>query len=197
MSTAGRGVVCLSATAASAADWVRRGIVPCHVLEHASWSVVVPARTSSAATAPYDDALTVLASRHIGPRLGPAIGLFRFDDVAVLTGRAAGRAPTRWALRDSDGRVVGGEDLPRLSPEDLHRTLASGAATRPVPIRQVRDLWHRSELTHDEWLTEVTTVLGLPGGRVLDGTDTHLGPVIAPHARSVAGFESAVKDEHQ
>ena len=46
-------------------------------------------------------------------------------------------------------------------------------------------------------LVEVTAVLGLPGGRVLDGTDTHLGPVIAPHARSVTGFESVVKDVHQ
>ncbi|WP_338747925.1 hypothetical protein [Janibacter alittae] len=197
MSTAGRGVVCLSATAASAADWVRRGVVPCHVLEHASWSVVVPARTASAAAAPYDDALTVLASRHIAPRLGPAIGLFHFDDVAVLTARAAGRAPTRWALRDSDGRVVGGPDLPRLTPEDLHRTLAGGATSRLVPIRQVRELWQRTDLAHDQWLVEVTAVLGLPAGRVLDGTDTHLGPVIAPHARSVAGFDSVVKDVHQ
>ncbi|WEV79311.1 hypothetical protein O9K63_05840 [Janibacter cremeus] len=197
MSTAGRGVVCLSATAASAADWVRRGVVPCHVLEHASWSVVVPARAASAAAAPYDDALTVLASRHVGPRLSPAIGLFRFDDVAVVTARAAGRAQTRWALRDADGRVVGGPDLPPLSPDDLHRALASGAPARRVPVREVRDLWRRGDLSHDEWLVEVTAVLGLPGGRVLDGTDTHLGPVIAPHARSVTGFESVVKDVHQ
>lgn len=197
MSRAGTGVVCLSASAASAADWVRRGVVPCHVLEHASWSVVVPARAVSAAAAPYDDALSVLASRHVGPRLSPAIGLFRFDDVAVLTARAAGRGETRWALRDADGVVVDGPDLPPLTPEDLHRTIAGAGPSRRIPVREVRELWVRSDLTHDEWLLEVTAVLGLPGGRVLDGTDTHLGSVIAPHTRSVAGFESAVKDVHQ
>ena len=194
MSEPVRGVVCLSASAASASDWVRRGVVPCHVLEHAEWSLVVPARSRSAASPPYDDALTVLASRHVTARLSPAIGLFRFDDVAVVTARAAGRAETRWALRDEDGRVVAGADLPALTPESLHRVRASGPATRPVPIRAVRELWQRADLTHEEWLVEATTVLGLPGARLLEGTDTHLGPVVSPHARSVAGFESVVKD---
>lgn len=197
MSQPGRGAVFLSAPAARAVEWVRRGVVPCHVLEHASWSVVVPAAGTSAAAAPYDDALTVLASRDVGSRLAPMIGLFLIDDVAAVTARASGRGPTRWALRGVDRAVVAGPNLPGLSPEHLHRVLGSGAPVRGVPVREVRNLWQRVDLAHDEWLVEVTAVLGLPGGRVLDGTDTDLGPVIPPAARSVTTFESVVKDVHQ
>lgn len=197
MSQSGRGAVFLSATAASAAEWVRRGVVPCHVLAHASWSIVVPAVGATEVAAPYDDALTVLASRHIGVRLAPAIGLFRIDDTAVVTATAAGRSPTRWALRAADHAIVAGPELPRLTPEDLHRALGSGAPTREVPVRELRDVWRATDLPHDEWLVEVATVLGMPGTRVLDGTDTALGPVIAPAARSISAFESVIKDVHQ
>ena len=196
MSQLGRGVVCLSAPANSAADWVRRGVVPCHVFEHAAWSVVVPAAVTSAASAPYDDALMVLAARQVGARLAPAIGLFHFDDIAVITAHAGGRGPAHWALRNADREIVAGPDLPALSPEGLHRVLASGAPTRQVPIREVRTLWDRSDLRHGEWLVEAAAVLGLPGGRILDGTDQDLGPVITPDARSVASFESVIKDVH-
>lgn len=193
----GRGVVLLSATAVSAVEWVRRGVVACHVLEHPSWSLVVPAAPGTATTAPYDDALTVLASRHVGSRIAPSVGLFLIEDTAVLTARAPGRGATRWALRAADRHLLAGRDLPALTPEALHRTLATGAPARRVPVREVRELWARTDLTHTEWLVEVTTVLGLPGARVLDGSDTDLGPVIQPDARSVTAFESVVKDVHQ
>lgn len=197
MTTTGRGAVFLATSGVNAVDWVRGGVVPCHVLEHASWSIVVPAAGSTPVAEPYDDALTVLASRHVGHRLAPAIGLFHIDDVAVITARASGRSTTRWALRAEDREVVAGPRLPRLSPEDLHRTLASGPPSRGIPIREVRDLWGRVDLTHDEWIVEAATILGLPGARVLAGTDTDLGPIIRPVPRSVSAFESVVKDVHQ
>lgn len=196
MTQQGRGVVLLAAPAARAVEWVRGGVVPCHVLEHAAWSIIVPAATTSVTAAPYDDALTVLASRHAGPRLTPAIGLFVIDDTAVLTARS-GRSPVRWALRAADREIVRGPRLPPLSPEDLHRTLAGNSAIREVPIREVRALWGRTDLTHVEWLVEVATVLGLPGSRVLDGADDSLGPVISPDESAVRAFESVVKDVHQ
>ena len=138
----------------------------------------------------------MLASRHVGPRHTPVIGLFRMDDVAVLTARAGGRGPTRWALRASDREIVAGPDLAELTPEWLHRALASGAPSREVPIREVRALWRRTDLTHLEWLVEATAVLGLPGARVLQGSDEGLGPVIHPDARAVSAFESVVRDVH-
>ncbi|MFX4288132.1 hypothetical protein ACQBJO_09920 [Janibacter sp. G349] len=196
MTQQGRGVVLLAAPAARAVEWVRGGVVPCHVLEHAAWSIIVPAATTSVTAAPYDDALTVLASRHAGPRLTPAIGLFVIDDTAVLTARS-GRSPVRWALRSADREIVRGPRLPPLAPEDLHRTLAGNPAVREVPIREVRALWGRTDLTHVEWLVEVATVLGLPGSRVLDGADDSLGPVISPDESAVRAFESVVKDVHQ
>ena len=196
MTQQGRGVVLLAAPAARAVEWVRSGVVPCHVLQHAAWSIVVPAASTSVTAAPYDDALTVLASRHAGPRLTPAIGLFVMDDTAVLTARS-GRSPVRWALRSADREIVRGPRLPPLSPEDLHRTLAGNPAVREVPIREVRALWGRTDLTHVEWLVEVATVLGLPGSRVLDGADDSLGPVISPDEGAVRAFESVVKDVHQ
>lgn len=196
MTQQGRGVVLLAAPAARAVEWVRGGVVPCHVLQHAAWSIVVPAASTSVTAAPYDDALTVLASRHAGPRLTPAIGLFVMDDTAVLTARS-GRSPVRWALRSADREIVRGPRLPPLSPEDLHRTLAGNPAVREVPIREVRALWGRTDLTHVEWLVEVATVLGLPGSRVLDGADDSLGPVISPDESAVRAFESVVKDVHQ
>ena len=54
-----------------------------------------------------------------------------------------------------------------------------------------------TDLTHLEWLVEVVTVLGLPGGRALDGSDGALGPVISPDESAVRAFESVVKDVHQ
>lgn len=197
MTQSGRGAVVLSARVASAVEWVRGGVVPCHVLEHPSWSVVVPAVASTEVAAPYDDALTVLASRHVASRLTPAIGLFHIGDTAVITARGEGRGATRWALRASDREVVAGPHLPPLTPEGLHRVLGSGAPARRIPVREVRDLWVRTDLTHDEWIVEAATVLGLPGARVLAGTDTDLGPVIAPGPRSVSSFESVIKDVHQ
>ena len=198
MTQQGRGVVLLSASSARAVEWVRRGVVPCHVLEHSSWSIVVPATPETAAAPPYDDALTVLASRHVGSQLAPSIGLFEMGDTAVITARAPGRAPVRWALRAADREVVRGPQLPPLSPEDVHRTLATGAGAGAgqVPIRGIRALFARTDLTHLEWLVEACAVLALPAGRVLDGSDTALGPVIAPDARSVQAFDSVVKDVH-
>lgn len=196
MTQQGRGVVLLAASSASAVEWVRRGVVPCHVLEHSAWSIVVPATRASVTAAPYDDALTLLASRHVGPRLTPSIGLFAMDDTAVVTARA-GRSPARWALRAADREIVRGPRLPALTPEDLHRTLAGNPGAREVPIREVRALWGRTDLTHLEWLAEVVTVLGLPGGRALDGSDGALGPVISPDESAVRAFESVVKDVHQ
>lgn len=188
----------LSASSARAVEWVRHGVVPCHVLEHSSWSIVVPATPGSAAAPPYDDALTVLASRHVASPMAPSIGLFEIGDAAIVTARAPGRSPVRWALRAADRAIVRGPQLPPLSPEDLHRTLATGAAAgaREVPIREIRGLFARTDLTHLEWLVEACAVLGLPAGRVLDGSDTALGPVIAPDARAVQAFESVVKDVH-
>lgn len=197
MSQSGRGAVFLSASAERATEWVRGGVVPCHVIEHAAWSIVVPAVARTEVEAPYDDALTVLASRYVGTRLAPAIGLFRIDDVVAVTARAAGRAPTRWALRAEDGAIVPGPDLPRLTPDGLHRALGSGAPTREIPVRAVRELWARRDLSHDAWLVEAATVLGLPGARVVSGADTDLGRVVLPTARSISTFESAVKDVHQ
>ena len=197
MSQAGRGALFLSANASDAVGWVRRGVVPCHVLEHAAWSVVVPAVTSTPVTAPYDDAQTVLASRQVSARMAPSIGLFHIEDVAVVTARGAGRSTTRWALRSSDHAVVAVPELPPLSPDGLHRVLGSGARRREVRVREVRDLWRRADLTQREWLVEVATVLGLPGTRVLDGTDTALGPVVGPAPRTVGAFESVVKDVYQ
>lgn len=197
MSQSGRGAVVLSAGAASAVEWVRDGVVPCHVLEHPSWSVVVPAVASTSVAAPYDDALMVLASRHIASRLAPAVGLFHIDDTAVLTARASGRGTTRWALRAADREIVAGPQLPPLTPARLHRVLGSAAPAREVPMREVRELWGRVDLPHEEWLVEAATVLGLPGARVLAGTDLDLGPVIQPGPRSVPAFESVIKDVHQ
>ena len=149
MTQQGRGVVLLAASSASAVEWVRRGVVPCHVLEHSAWSIVVPATRASVTAAPYDDALALLASRHVGPRLTPSIGLFAMDDTAVVTARA-GRSPARWALRAADRYIVRGPRLPALTPEDLHRTLAGNPGAREVPIREVRALWGRTDLTHLE-----------------------------------------------
>lgn len=193
--TRGTGVVLLAASAPAAVEWVRRGVVPCHVLEHPAWSVVTPADVRSATAEPYDDALTVLASRHVGPRLGPAIGLFVIDDTAVVTAQAPGwRAVKRWALRDRDRHLVRGPELPPLRPEDLHRVLGSTEPQRLVRFSEVVALWRRTDLTHLEWVVEATHVLGLPGGRVLDGSDDALGPRVDPDSRSVGAFESVVKD---
>ncbi|GAB3115462.1 hypothetical protein GCM10027055_23350 [Janibacter alkaliphilus] len=191
----GVGLVLLSGGAARAAEWVRRGVVPCHVGEHPAWTMVTPASAVTAAAAPYDDALTLLASRHVGPRQSPTIGLFVIDDAAVITAQAAGwRTVRRWALRGVEREVRPGPELPALRPQDLHRVLASAAPQRRIRLAEITDLWRRTDLTQREWLVEAAQVLGLPGARVLSGQDPAPGPRIDPDPRAVGAFETVVKD---
>lgn len=185
----------VSGSTSTATDWVRRGVVPCHVATHPSWTVVSPAAPRTAVPEPYDDALTVLAARHVPTRLAPAIGLFAIGGAVVVTAQGPGwRAVKRWALRGRQREMVRGPDLPALRPEDLHRVLATASGQRLVHLSDVVALWGRSDLTDREWLVEATHVLGLPGGRVLDGSDDAPGPRIDPDRRAAGAFQSAVKD---
>ena len=199
MTRQGRGVVLLAGSPPKARAWVRGGVVPCHVVAHGAWTIVAPATGRTAARAPYDDPARILSSRHVGSRMAPALGFFVEDSAAWVTARGPGRSRTRWALRDPDHVVMGGDGLPPLAPEHLHRVLghAAGAGSRPVPLRALHEVWARTDLPHLDWLLELLDVLGLPGGRLLEGSDPEPGPTIGPGPRTVAAFETAVKDAHQ
>src|SRR5699024_2586658 len=73
---------------------------------------------------------------------------------------------------------------------------AAGAGSRPVPLRALREVWGRTDLPHLDWLLELLAVLGLPGGRLLEGGDPEPGPAIGPNPRAVAAFDGTGKDGH-
>ncbi|WP_218002277.1 hypothetical protein, partial [Janibacter corallicola] len=131
--------------------------MPCHVVAHRAWTIVVPSAGRTAARPPYDDPARILSSRYVGSRLAPALGFFTEDSTAWVTARGPGRSRTRWALRDPDHVVMGGAGLPPLAPEHLHRVLghAAGAGSRPVPLRALREVWGRTDLPHLDWLLEL------------------------------------------
>ena len=95
----GRGVLLLRGEPDQVARWAARGVVASHVVPLPSWTAVVPAEPVSRVLPPYDDALTVLASRPVAHRLRAAVGLFAIDGRAIVTVQGeAWRAVQRWLV---------------------------------------------------------------------------------------------------
>ena len=76
-------------------------VVASHVVPLPSWTAVVPAEPVSRALPPYDDALTVLASRPVAHRLRSAVGLFAIDGRAIA---ASNSVQLRARPRESEAR---------------------------------------------------------------------------------------------
>jgi hypothetical protein len=174
--------------------WAARGLVVSRVVPLPSWTAVVPAEAGSRAQPPYDDALTVLASRPVAHRLRSAVGLFAIDGRAVVTVQGPGwRALRRWLVWQPGRGATRAPGLQVARPGDL--LAAAGAATRGVGV-ELAALLRETRGEPLEVLGDLMRVLGLPGdGLLVDGPSRDTGELVEPDHRAVARFDALMLEE--
>lgn len=187
---ASRGLLLVSGEPARVAAWVRRGLVPCHVVPLGRWTAVVPAEPVSRTEPPYDDGAMVLASRPVPHRFRPALGFWAVDGraVATVTPRAW-RVTARWLVWEPGQGAVPAPGLRLARALDL-----AAAVGRPGAGHDVARLVSRPAGGVDDLLLDLMELLDVPGGQLLGGPPEG-GAVVEPAARLVARFNARVADD--
>lgn len=190
----GRGVLLLRGEPEHVTRWAARGLVASRVVPLPSWTAVLPAEPSSRAQPPYDDALTVLASRPVAHRLRPAVGLFAIDGRAVVMVQGDGwRAVQRWLVWQPGRGATRAPGLHLARPGDL--LTAAGAGSRGVGA-ELHALLREPRGDALGVLDELMSVLGLPGAALLgDGPGRDQGELVEPDHRVVARFDALMMEE--
>lgn len=190
----GRGVLLLRGEPEHVARWAARGLVATRVVPLPSWTAVLPAEPTSRAMAPYDDALTVLASRPAAHRLRAALGLFAIDGRAVVMVQGPGwRAVQRWVVWEPDRGAARAPGLRVARPGDL--LAAAGAGTRGVSSAVSARLRDGSGDALG-MLGDLMTLLGLPGvGLLVHADPSGEGELVEPDHRIVARFDALMLEE--
>lgn len=186
-----RGLLLVSGETGLVSTWVRRGLVACQVIPLGPWTAVVPTEPSSRAEPPYDDAVTVLAARPVPRRLRSALGFFTIDGRAVVTAQGPGwRTPVRWLVWEPGTGLVRAPGLELARPADL--LVAAGRQGDP---RAVADVVGSREGRADVVLTDLLSVLGLPGADLVGPQVGLRGQVVAPTAQAVARFDARMAEQ--
>ena len=186
-----RGLLLVSGETGPVSTWVRRGLVACQVIPLGPWTAVVPTDSSSRAEPPYDDAVTVLAARPVPRRLRSALGFFTIDDRAVVTVQGPGwRTAVRWLVWEPGTGPVRAPGLELARPTDL--LAAAGRSGDPRPVAEVVG---SREGRADVILTDLLSVLGLPGSELVGPEVGLRGQVVAPTAQSVARFDARMAEQ--
>ena len=188
-----RGLLLVRAKPGPVSGWVRRGLVACDVVPLGEWTALLPAERASRASAPYDDAIAVLAGRPLTLRLRPALGFFVVDHRAVISLQPRGLRPSHhWLVWEPGTGPVRTPGLSVVRPPEL--VAAARSRTSASAVHQV--------LKDDSGdapglLRRVLEVLALPGTDLLTPSDAPRGLVVAPTAQAVARFESRMAEQAQ
>lgn len=190
----GRGVLLLRGEPEQVVRWAGRGLVATRVVPLPSWTAVLPAEPASRVQPPYDDALSVLASRPVTHRLRAAVGLFAIDGRAVVMVQGdAWRAVQRWLVWQPGRGASRAPGLRVARPGDL--LAAAGAGTRGVGA-ELGTLLRESRGDALGLLAELMRVLGLPGdGLLVEGPRPDQGELVEPDHRVVARFDALMLEE--
>jgi hypothetical protein len=152
---------------------------------------VLPTESSSRAEPPYDDAVTMLAARPVPRRLRSALGFFTIDGRAVLTVQGRGWRPVvRWLVWEPGAGLVRAPDLELARPSDL-----LAAAGRHGGPRAVADVVATRDGRADVIITDLLSVLGLPGADLVGPGVGLRGQVVAPTAQAVARFDARMAEQ--
>lgn len=188
-----RGVILVRSGTDQAAAWVRRGLVASRVVPIEGWTAICPTETTSRALAPYDDALSVLASRPARMRIRPVLGLFLIGNRAVVTAQPRRwRSGVRWLVW-SPGR--GPQRLPGLRALGPSELVRAARVADPGAQRSLVGLLGQRRGTARAWLLELAGTLELPVADLLASGAQSRGVLVEPDRRSVARFDALVADQ--
>ncbi len=193
---AGTGVLYLHGDRDRVDGWVRRGSGPCYVVPFAGWTAVVPAG-SGQVPPPYDEPLSMLASRAVPSPMRSAIGLFSIDGRAVVTVQPTGwRAMARWLVWEPGRGAAGLQSLPTAAPADIVRA----AGVQAQAARELRELFAERSGTVSDLLGEVVRLLALPGERLVHGRGVRSAEgsvLVEPGPKSVREYERVVTERRE
>lgn len=186
-----RGLLLVHGDPGGATGWARRGLVACQVVAVGQgWTALVPVEARSRAEEPYDDAAAVLVSRPLPRRLLPALGFLVVDERAtVVLHRRGLRHRPRWLVWEPGAGHAPTPQLELATPSDL-----AGAVGRPGAARQVARVVSDRSGDAVRLLTDMMTVLGLPGAELLAPDVGLRGQVVAPTAQSVQRFDKRMAE---
>ncbi len=188
-----RGLLLVRARPGPVSGWVRRGLVACDVVPLGEWTALLPVERASRASAPYDDAIAVLAARPLPLRLRPALGLFVVDHRAVVSLQPQGLRPAhRWLVWEPETGRVRTPGLEAARPPDL-----AAAARHRTAAPVVHQVLENVAGDAPRLLRRLLDALALPGADLLTQFEQPRGQVVAPTARSVARFESRMAEQAQ
>ena len=186
-----RGLLLVSGDPGPVSAWVRRGLVACQVVPLGDWTAVLPTERRSRAEPPYDDAVTLLAARPVPRRLRGALGFFTVDGRAVVTAQSRSwRGMVRWLVWEPGVGVV---RAPGLEPARPSHLLA--AAGRDGEGRTVAEVVAGRNGSADGVVTDLLSVLGLPGAELVGPGIGLPGQVVAPTAQAVARFDARMAEQ--
>lgn len=191
------GLLLLHAGPEATAKWAPGGLAEVVVAEASGWSLVVPTSPSSAATAPYDDAMTMLLNRPLPHRLRPAIGFAVRGRRAVIAVTPGGwRAVRRWLVWEPGTALTHPPGLPVGRLSDL---VGAAHVDDPSALGALADVLHDPAGTARDLLGDILVALDLPGGSVLDGSTPALelpgAHVVEPSARDVRRFDRMAHED--
>ena len=133
----------------------------------------------------------MLAARPVPRRLRSALGFFTIDGRAVLTVQGQGWRPVvRWLVWEPGTGLVRAPDLELARPSDL-----LAAAGRHGDPRAVADVVATRDGRADVIITDLLSVLGLPGADLVGPGVGLRGQVVAPTAQAVARFDARMAEQ--
>ena len=186
------GVLLVRGDARAASAWVRRGVTPSYVVPLGEWTAAVPAGPAQA-RAPYDDPMTMMASRPAAWRLRPAIGVFVIDDHAAVVAHPRGlRALSRWLVWLPGRGPTPIPGMPEARAGDLTRI--AGVSSE----QQVRAALHERSGSARAFAATLLAALAVPGGELLEPGVAKRTPgavLVEPDPRSVQRFEAITADD--
>ncbi|MDE9367482.1 hypothetical protein PZ938_17815 [Luteipulveratus sp. YIM 133132] len=188
------GLLLLQGEPRRVGSWVARGTVPAYVLPVGGWTAVVAAG-ESAAKAPYDDGLTMLANRPVPHGFRGSVGFFSIDGRAVVVVQRRGwRTIPRWLVWEPGHGAQRVHGLSPLRSSDLLDVV--GVA--PEETQTLRSLLRSTEGESLDLLRDLIDALALPAGRMLSGSGVPTQPdatLVTPGERDVARFERVVGED--
>lgn len=185
------GLLLVHSEPAPVRQWASRGLVAVRVEPCGPWTAVTPAGPVSRAAEPYDDALSALASRPLGPRLRPSVGFFVTGDVGVVSARDSGwRALQRWVFWSPDTGPHHSDQLPPLHVDELADVVGLRGSLRDVEAALDADATDALD-----WLLGIHGALGLPGGRLLRDGASQRSVLVEPDPASVRSFDRLAAEE--